>query len=223
MVRDLRGALGDDAHEPQYIRTAFGYGYAFVPEVTADGPRAADPQGALSSWRLVYAYREIALREGDNVLGRTGQDVVVLDSPTVSRHHAVVRVSGDRATIEDLGSKNGTWLGDDARDHRAGHAGGRPGAAPRVGAAASGAAPGPATRPRPRSWNDRPGRRHDGDAQSLTSPTAASAGASRLTSTLSMRRPSMSTTSKRIPLHSNVSAVRGMRPSRAITKPPSVW
>ncbi len=112
VVRDLRGALGDDAHEPQYIRTAFGYGYAFVPEVTADGSPAAAPQGALSSWRLVYAYREIALREGDNVLGRMGQDVVVLDSPTVSRHHAVVRVNGDRATIEDLGSKNGTWLGE---------------------------------------------------------------------------------------------------------------
>ena len=112
VVRDLRGALGDDAHEPQYIRTAFGFGYAFVPEVTADGPRAAAPQGALSAWRLVYAYREIALREGDNVLGRTGQEVVVLDSPTVSRHHAVVRVSGERATIEDLGSKNGTWLGE---------------------------------------------------------------------------------------------------------------
>ena len=72
-------------------------------------------------------------------------------------------------------------------------------------------------RPRPRSWKPA------GAAQSLTSPTAASAGASRLTSTLSMRRPSMSTTSKRIPLHSKLSAVRGMRPSRAITKPPSVW
>ena len=32
VVRDLRGALGDDAHEPHYIRTAYGYGYAFVPE-----------------------------------------------------------------------------------------------------------------------------------------------------------------------------------------------
>jgi pSer/pThr/pTyr-binding forkhead associated (FHA) protein len=79
--------------------------------VTADASPAATP-GPLSEWRLVYAYREIALREGDNVLGRMGPDVVVLDSPTVSRHHAVVRVSGDRATIEDLGSKNGTWLGE---------------------------------------------------------------------------------------------------------------
>jgi pSer/pThr/pTyr-binding forkhead associated (FHA) protein len=33
-----------------------------------------------------------------------------LESPTVSRHHARICVSGSGATIEDLGSKNGTYL-----------------------------------------------------------------------------------------------------------------
>ena len=47
-------------------------------------------------------------------------------------------------------------------------------------------------------------------------------GGFRATSTLSMRRPSMSITSNRMPPHSNASAVFGTRPSRAITKPPIV-
>ena len=34
------------------------------------------------------------------------------DAPGVSRRHACIRVEGERATIEDLGSKNGTFVGD---------------------------------------------------------------------------------------------------------------
>ena len=33
-----------------------------------------------------------------------------LESPSVSRHHARIRISGTEAAIEDLGSKNGTYL-----------------------------------------------------------------------------------------------------------------
>ncbi len=36
--------------------------------------------------------------------------VLWLDSPTVSRRHARIVVSGENATLEDLGSKNGTFL-----------------------------------------------------------------------------------------------------------------
>jgi len=111
VVRDLRTALGDDAADPRYIRTAYGYGYAFVGDAVASaGAAAPPPAGMPSAWRLIHDYREIALKEGDNVLGRGGAEVVVFDAPTVSRHHAVVRVHGDRALVEDLGSKNGTWL-----------------------------------------------------------------------------------------------------------------
>lgn len=108
VIRDLRHALNDDAQEPRFIRTVYGFGYAFTGEA-----RTADDASSItfSGWRLIHDHREIRLRQGANVLGRTGHDVVVLDSPTVSRHHAAIRVDGDRATIEDLGSKNGTWLG----------------------------------------------------------------------------------------------------------------
>ena len=45
---------------------------------------------------------------------------------------------------------------------------------------------------------------------------------SRVTSSLSMRAPSRSTTSKRMPCHSNTSPVCGIRPSAAITMPATV-
>jgi pSer/pThr/pTyr-binding forkhead associated (FHA) protein len=36
--------------------------------------------------------------------------VVWVDDASVSRRHAVIHVDGDRATIEDCGSKNGTFV-----------------------------------------------------------------------------------------------------------------
>lgn len=43
-------------------------------------------------------------------IGRDPGSAVFLNDMTVSRHHAVLRVSGLSATIEDLGSLNGTWV-----------------------------------------------------------------------------------------------------------------
>lgn len=42
-------------------------------------------------------------------LGRGSDCEVVMDEPAVSKHHAQVRFAG-RATIEDLGSTNGTYV-----------------------------------------------------------------------------------------------------------------
>jgi pSer/pThr/pTyr-binding forkhead associated (FHA) protein len=36
--------------------------------------------------------------------------VVPLDRDTVSRRHARLRIAGGEAVLEDLGSRNGTWL-----------------------------------------------------------------------------------------------------------------
>lgn len=116
LITDLRSALGDDAHHPQYIRTVYGYGYAFIAdavELNAVPVESAshERQRAPSDWRLLHEHREIALAQGDNVLGRSGAGVIVLDSSTISRHHAIISIAGDRATVKDLGSKNGTWVG----------------------------------------------------------------------------------------------------------------
>ena len=109
LISDLRTALEDDARHPLWIRTAYTYGYAFVGPATVE--RAREPETATSPWKLIYQQREIALRPGENILGRSGAGVIVLDSPTISRHHARLSIAGDRAIAEDLGSKNGTWIG----------------------------------------------------------------------------------------------------------------
>jgi serine phosphatase RsbU (regulator of sigma subunit) len=49
--------------------------------------------------------------DGDSIsIGRQADCGVCLDDPAVSRHHARLHCDGDRFTIEDLGSSNGTYL-----------------------------------------------------------------------------------------------------------------
>lgn len=45
-------------------------------------------------------------------LGRDGASTLVLTDDYVSNHHARIYQSGDRWLVEDLGSTNGTYLGD---------------------------------------------------------------------------------------------------------------
>lgn len=110
LVADLRKALDDCADVPKFIRTVHRFGYAFCAQV---GPpsRGAAPW---SAYRLLWAGREIALLEGENVLGREHDATAWIDVCSVSRRHARIVVSGDQAMLEDLGSKNGTFLGGEA-------------------------------------------------------------------------------------------------------------
>jgi len=107
LVVDLRAALGDDAKNPRYLRTAHGRGYAFCG-TTVDGTGGA-PGGRGLQLRLIWGDRVIPLAEGENVLGRVDGAAAWIDSPSVSRRHARIVVSGGKATLEDLGSKNGTY------------------------------------------------------------------------------------------------------------------
>lgn len=49
------------------------------------------------------------------VLGREDVDFA-LEDPEISRQHAAIEVAGDRITVVDLGSANGTHVGDDPVD-----------------------------------------------------------------------------------------------------------
>ena len=59
---------------------------------------------------LVSDQREMLLMDGANVIGRAEDATIQIDSPGVSRYHARVLVSDGGATLEDVQSKNGTYL-----------------------------------------------------------------------------------------------------------------
>jgi DNA-binding winged helix-turn-helix (wHTH) protein len=107
LVAHLRSALGDDARNPRIIRTVQRFGYAFAAPVE-EIPSAAAEKRAV--FKIIWGDREIALREGENVLGREHDAAAWIDVHSVSRRHARIVVSGETATLEDLGSKNGTFL-----------------------------------------------------------------------------------------------------------------
>ena len=108
LVAHLRSALGDDARNPRIIRTVQRFGYAFAADV--ETVSSAGPGENRAMFRLVWADREITLRDGENILGREHDAAAWIDVHSVSRRHARIVVSGDVATLEDLGSKNGTFL-----------------------------------------------------------------------------------------------------------------
>jgi len=105
LVGDLRGALGDDPKDPRFIRTVPRYGYAFCGDVVG----AAAPALA-ARWTAVWAAHTAPLPDGEHLIGRGEDCQIRSESPNVSRHHAVVRVSSERLLVEDLGSRNGTWV-----------------------------------------------------------------------------------------------------------------
>jgi DNA-binding winged helix-turn-helix (wHTH) protein len=108
LIAEVREALGDTAREPRFIRTAHRFGYAFSGEAVEvpDSPPSVQPTSFC--W-LVKDGKRLPLQPGENILGRDEADIQI-DSPTVSRRHARIRISATEAVLEDLGSKNGTFV-----------------------------------------------------------------------------------------------------------------
>ena len=109
LIADIRSAVADRAHEPRIVRTVHGFGYAFVADAHAE---AADGPMVTASC-LVWHGRRLPLLHGENVIGRDPDAQVTFDMPSVSRRHAILTVTERGATIEDLGSKNGTRVDDE--------------------------------------------------------------------------------------------------------------
>jgi DNA-binding winged helix-turn-helix (wHTH) protein len=108
VVAELRRALGDAARQPRYIRTVHRFGYAFCAAIDRLPERAAKSGEPIC--RLILGRREIALLPGDNLLGRNQDAVAWIDDASISRLHAIIHIVSGKATIEDLGSKNGTFV-----------------------------------------------------------------------------------------------------------------
>ena len=59
---------------------------------------------------IVVGGQVYELHDGENVIGRDRTATVRIESGSVSRLHARITVADNAATVEDLGSKNGTFL-----------------------------------------------------------------------------------------------------------------
>lgn len=103
LVSEIRTALSDDEHE--IIRTVHGFGYAFAVLETQTGTE--------SKYAIVMGKDLVRLHEGQNMIGRDPEGTIFIDSPEVSRQHACLTVGTGGVTLEDLGSKNGTFVGDE--------------------------------------------------------------------------------------------------------------
>lgn len=110
-IAEVRRALGDDPQEPRFIRTVHRVGYSFCAE--AHEQSGARPAASAPRAWLVWNDRVLRLDEGENLVGREPACAVWLDAAGVSRRHARLCLEADKTTVEDLGSKNGTWLNDE--------------------------------------------------------------------------------------------------------------
>ncbi len=109
-VGELRRALGETAREPRYLETITKRGYRIIAEVERLDPAAPEvaEDGPVLPCAVMLGDREILLHRGENLIGRALEAAVRIDSTEVSRRHARITVEGERCTLEDLGSKNGT-------------------------------------------------------------------------------------------------------------------
>jgi DNA-binding winged helix-turn-helix (wHTH) protein len=105
LVKQLRRALDDRDRQAPLIRTVHGVGYALENPLL----RQRAVSGTGDCW-LMAGQRRIRLTVGENIVGRDVAAQVRLEDAAVSRRHARIAVSSAGAQIEDLGSKNGTFL-----------------------------------------------------------------------------------------------------------------
>jgi FHA domain/Transcriptional regulatory protein, C terminal len=107
LIGEIRAALGDDSDHPYFIRTVRRFGYAFVGTVEELEASVSEDEVV---FLLVLGQRHWRLKSGENVLGRSGPGATWFNSTSVSRRHARIVVADNEAVLEDLGSKNGTFV-----------------------------------------------------------------------------------------------------------------
>ena len=110
VVAEIRAALGDAPRRSRFV-TVHRFGYAFCGDIEGM-PTSSAGSGSENAptVRLLWDREEVFLEPGTTILGRGPDSDVRVDAQGVSRHHAQIVVSGKIATLEDLGSKNGTYV-----------------------------------------------------------------------------------------------------------------
>ena len=113
LVSEIRDVIADHRRKPGLVRTVHGFGYAFQSEREPASPASPSaPRGEPRQAWLIGSTAELALVPGENIIGREGDGVIVVKSSTVSRRHVRITLDTSGAVIEDLGSKNGTYVND---------------------------------------------------------------------------------------------------------------
>jgi hypothetical protein len=109
LIAEIRRALHDPAAAPIFVRTVYAFGYRFVGEVTVDQVPSPGEEVRIT-FLLLSGQEEKVLMPGTNVIGRAPDVNIQIDRPSISRYHARIVVSDHVATLEDLASRNGTYL-----------------------------------------------------------------------------------------------------------------
>ncbi|MCA1560073.1 MAG: FHA domain-containing protein [Acidobacteria bacterium] len=123
-IRKIRRALADDAEHPRFVETVVGKGYRFIAPLEIHGADlylegssvgrgrlSSDPlDHRLPNYLVTRGKRQFVLNRGENLLGRDPEATVYIDHPSVSRRHARLSIHSARAVLEDLKSRNGTFL-----------------------------------------------------------------------------------------------------------------
>lgn len=119
-MRKIRRALGDDAEHPRFVETVVGKGYRFVAALETRDANVKDSRAAgravsskrhhLPNYLVTRGKRQFVLDREENLLGRDPDATVHIDHPSVSRRHACISIRSARAVLEDLESRNGTFL-----------------------------------------------------------------------------------------------------------------
>ena len=110
LVAEVRDAIGDEGHEPRFIRTIHRFGYAFSGEAHEAGDTRARPAAGSPAVWIIADRQSVPIAAGESIIGRDPGAAVFVDDKSVSRRHAKIVVSANGATLEDLESKNGTFL-----------------------------------------------------------------------------------------------------------------
>jgi DNA-binding winged helix-turn-helix (wHTH) protein len=108
-VSEIRDAIDEHSRNDGFLQTVHAFGYRFATEGVIELGEGASPGDGPACW-LIGKDREYRLSDGDQLIGREVGVAIRLDSPKVSRNHARIVVSGRDVLIEDLSSKNGTFV-----------------------------------------------------------------------------------------------------------------